>query len=56
MTQIDRTPALKWQGVPSKDPQIGWIPLDLVGFPALIGFQISINMDHVSEANIIGMK
>ena len=21
------TPALKWQGVPSKDPQIIWIPL-----------------------------
>ena len=26
MTQISRTPALRWQGVPSKDPQKGWIP------------------------------
>jgi hypothetical protein len=56
MTQIDRTPALKWQGVPSKDPQIGWIPLDLIRLSGLVGFQIPIKMDPVSEANIIGTK
>jgi hypothetical protein len=47
MTQIDRTPSLKWQGVPSKDPQ-KWI-----GFLGLVGDK---KVGTVGEANFIGTK
>jgi hypothetical protein len=52
---------LKWQGVPSKDPQIIWIPMDF-GFIGSIGFVLQSLLQwrisersehHLNEVKII---